>query len=174
MAEQDRPFIDFIKDQGKLNLIGAEVGVLYGINAKHLLQALNIKKLYLIDPYVTYPEYLDLKQPFAAVARDIANKKLGPYIKKIDWKIMKSADAVHLIPNDLDFVYIDGNHAYEYVKNDILLYYPKVKKGGVFGGHDYYNAPPAREVKKAVDEWVAENNLKLFTGNCDWWVVKNE
>lgn len=172
MAEQDRPFIDFIKDQGKLNLIGAEVGVLYGINAKHILQDLNIKLLYLIDPYIPYPEYLDIKTSFATYAQNLADKNLDPYKNKIDWKIMMSADAVNLIPNDLDFVYIDGNHAYEFVKEDIKNYWPKIKKGGVIGGHDYYNQPPAREVKKAVDEWVAENNLKLYTGNCDWWVVK--
>ncbi|GAI57889.1 unnamed protein product [marine sediment metagenome] len=83
-----------------------------------------------------------------------------------------SADAVNLIPDNLDFVYIDGNHAYEFVKEDIKNYWPKVKKGGVFGGHDYYNLSKAREVKKAVDEFVKENKLKLFTGNIDWWVVK--
>ena len=47
-----------------------------------------------------------------------------------------SEDAVDDIPEKLDFVYIDGNHAYEYVKKDIGLYYPKLKKGGVIGGHD--------------------------------------
>lgn len=172
MAEQDRPMIDFIKSQNKSNLVGAEVGVLNGINAEHILQTLNIKKLYLIDPYQAYPEYLDLKGPIFSFAKQRADKKLAPYINKIDWKIMKSADAVHLIPDNLDFVYIDGNHAYEYVKEDIKNYWLKVRPGGVFGGHDYYNQPPAREVKKAVDEWVAENNLKLFTGEVDWWVIK--
>lgn len=37
----------------------------------------------------------------------------------------------------LDFVYIDANHAYDFVKQDIELWYPKVKKGGYVGGHDY-------------------------------------
>ncbi|GAH48299.1 unnamed protein product [marine sediment metagenome] len=82
MPEQDRPFIDFIKDQGKLNLIGAEIGVLYGINAKHLLQALNINKLYLIDPYIPYPEYLDIKGPFAQYAQRVADKNLKPFLEK--------------------------------------------------------------------------------------------
>lgn len=37
----------------------------------------------------------------------------------------------------LDFVYIDANHAYDYVVQDINLWYPKVKKGGYLCGHDY-------------------------------------
>ena len=39
--------------------------------------------------------------------------------------------------NSLDFVYIDANHAYDYVVQDIELWYPKVKKGGFICGHDY-------------------------------------
>ena len=46
----------------------------------------------------------------------------------------------------LDFVYIDANHAYDFVVEDIKLWFPKLKKGGVFSGHDYldmdwYNDP---------------------------------
>jgi hypothetical protein len=37
----------------------------------------------------------------------------------------------------LDFVYIDANHAYSFVKQDISLWWPKVKKGGWICGHDY-------------------------------------
>ena len=36
-----------------------------------------------------------------------------------------------------DFVYIDANHAYDFVIQDIELWYPKVKKGGYLLGHDY-------------------------------------
>lgn len=39
----------------------------------------------------------------------------------------------------LDFVYIDANHAYDYVVQDIKLWFPKVKKGGYLCGHDYLN-----------------------------------
>lgn len=39
----------------------------------------------------------------------------------------------------LDFAYIDANHAYSFVKQDIELWWPKVKKGGWLCGHDYIN-----------------------------------
>lgn len=168
-----RPMTQFIKDQGKSDLIGLEIGNLYGYNARNILDNLSIKKLYLVDPYTLYSEYLDIKSPFAWHAEKVSKEKLALHIDKIIRIKKMSWDAVDEIPDNLDFIYIDGNHSYEYVKKDILLYYPKIKTGGVFGGHDYYNQGEAREVKKAVDEWVAENNLKLFTAECDWWVIKN-
>jgi predicted O-methyltransferase YrrM len=55
----------------------------------------------------------------------------------------------------LDFVYIDGLHTYEGVKNDIELWLPKVKKGGYIGGHDY-GSKHHPGVKPAVDEMLGE------------------
>lgn len=47
-----------------------------------------------------------------------------------------SENAVNDIPNDIDFLYIDGNHQYEYVLQDLTLYYPKVKKNCYIIGDD--------------------------------------
>ena len=171
-----RPAIKYISKMGKKDLVGAEIGVLHGFNAENILQTLPMKKLYLIDSYQTYPEYLDIKTPVFSRVRKDAEKRLAPFADKIVWAIMKSSEAVVAIPSNLDFVYIDGNHAYKYALQDIRNYWPKVKKGGVLCGHDYYNTTKAREVKKAVDEFVLENDLKLYHifggGLCDWWVVK--
>ena len=59
---------------------------------------------------------------------------------KIQFIKLTSEQAIRLsclIPNDLDFVYIDGNHDYDYVKKDLELYYPKLKGGGVLGGDNF-------------------------------------
>ena len=70
-----------------------------------------------------------------------------------------SLDAAKLFEDEFfDFIFIDASHKYEDVKNDLNAWYPKLKKGGFFAGHDY---PSWEEVKKAVDEWVTENNYKL-------------
>ena len=50
----------------------------------------------------------------------------------------------------LDFVFIDAAHDYFNVKNDILAWYPKIKKGGFIGGHDYAGNFPG--VNQAVEE----------------------
>ena len=56
-----------------------------------------------------------------------------------------------MFPNEsLDFVFIDAGHMYEEVKEDISLWLPKVKPGGVISGHDYSNKWPG--VAAAVNE----------------------
>jgi len=52
--------------------------------------------------------------------------------------ITKSTQGADLFQdNSLDFVYIDANHAYDYVVEDMEKWYPKVKNGGYLIGHDY-------------------------------------
>lgn len=63
--------------------------------------------------------------------------------------------------NTLDFVFIDANHVYEAVKDDLQAWFSKVKTGGIIAGHDYYNDPG---VKKAVDEFFGEENIQLGEG----------
>ena len=73
----------------------------------------------------------------------------------------KSNEAVNIFEDgSLDFVYIDGLHTYEGVKNDIELYLPKVKKGGYIAGHDY-GSKHFPGVKDAVDEhFIPDKSFK--------------
>jgi hypothetical protein len=65
----------------------------------------------------------------------------------------------------LDFVFIDASHEYEDVIKDLLLWYPKIKKGGVLAGHDYYpNREWGQDVFKAVHELF--NNVVGTDENC--------
>lgn len=66
--------------------------------------------------------------------------------------IRKTSDDAfaELADQQFDVIYIDGNHAYEYVKRDILNYQTLVKPRGFITGHDYGNAWIG--VKKAVEE----------------------
>ena len=154
-----------LKHYQKKGLYVAEIGVDYGSNAKNMLKFLPIKKLYLIDPY---DEKLD------GVVGDERFKKakkfLLKYTNQIEFIKKKSTDAVNDIPDDLDFIYIDGNHDYNSVKKDIELYFTKVTKGGILGGHDFWGNQIG--VCKAVLEFVKNNNLQLHGELTDWWVVK--
>lgn len=47
--------------------------------------------------------------------------------------------AKYIHDESLDICYIDGDHKYTNVKNDIQNYLPKVKKGGILAGHDCEN-----------------------------------
>ena len=57
----------------------------------------------------------------------------------------------------LDFVFIDASHEYEDVKADIMAWMPKVKRGGVLAGHDYYvNYDYFPGVKRAAKECLVD------------------
>ena len=88
----------------------------------------------------------------AAFLANIKRFNLEPVIYK-----MAGDEAAKLIASgSLDLCFIDANHSYEAVKSDLGTWEPKVKKGGVIGGHDYngpmYPNPSWPGVKKAVDE----------------------
>ena len=68
--------------------------------------------------------------------------------------------------NSVDFVFIDADHNYESVKKDILSWLPKMKKGGIMSGHDYFNNTCG--VKQAVDEIFP--NVVIGTNNI--WMVE--
>jgi predicted O-methyltransferase YrrM len=62
-----------------------------------------------------------------------------------------SFEAVDDIENgSCDLVFIDGNHSYQCVKDDIHWYLPKVKQGGILCGHDFHPRFPG--VIQAVEE----------------------
>jgi len=168
-----RPMTRFMMKYFKeKKLVGSEIGVSKGTNSCSMLDALPIKKMYLIDPY---DPWLDNSPDEGYIKRDygphkkIAEKNLKRYRDKCIFITKTSDKAIDDIKDMLDFIYIDGNHTYEYVKKDIELYYPKVKKGGVVGGHDF---SAAWGVPKAVIEFAKKQNTELYGWDNDWWIIK--
>ena len=174
-----RPMIRFLKASRKKDLVGAEIGVRDGWNALDILENLSIKKLYLIDPYMAYADYKESQdmhnyQKWIDEKKKVAKKALRKYKNKIVWINDFSDKAISRIKEDLDFVYIDGNHQYGFVKKDIELYYPKVKKGGIIGGDDYYLCDESKAsnfgVVEAVNKFFKIKNINFM--HRDWWVIK--
>ncbi len=135
----------------------AEIGVWKGHMSLTLLHYLpSIKNYHLVDPWVNYGEYKrsgDAKANDALVlAQNICKGRLDDFNHKLIWHKKFSIEAANEIDDQsLDIVFIDGNHAYEYVKQDIELWKPKVKTGGILAGHDldWKDAPGVRQ---AVEE----------------------
>lgn len=152
---------DVMKNRG---LKGAEVGVAEGIHAKNILKTLRMDPLWLIDPYDTY-YYKGALQDSSAYF-EIAKHRLRDFEHKIFW--VRSPETVLPIAteNQFDFIYIDANHEYPAVVEDLTRYYPLIREGGVLCGHDYN----LYGVKRAVNEFSAANNLELETAHLDWWI----
>ena len=166
----------------KNNLVqaGAEVGVRYGKNAARILKKWKGKNIFLID---TWPD-IEIK--------NLAIERLDIYKNKCKFIHSSSVDALKQFNNEsLDFCYIDASHKYNDVKLDIENWWLKVKRGGILCGHDYsineelwLRKNPGRKswphigTKKAVDEFIDENNLNVHidimkdTEPTSWYIKK--
>ena len=169
-----RPMIEFVAKNYSHPLCIAEIGVFFGTNARRMFKKLDVETMFLIDPYEKYQEYAKEKKVLTFLPKSFkpALKVLSRYADRVVPLQMSSEDAIDFIPDNLDMVYIDGNHAYEYVKKDIELYYPKVKIGGIIGGHDIEGNSLWVDVQRAVFEFADKNNLQVNVRKPDWWIIK--
>ena len=127
-----------ILSENKLNGKGVEIGVFKGQFSKHILENWD-GKLYLIDPWRGIEDYIDASNHHnhPSAFADTMNSISGYEDRAIMIRCL-STQAVDLFDDEsLDFVYIDGDHSYDNVKEDMELWFPKLKKGGLFSGHDY-------------------------------------
>jgi predicted O-methyltransferase YrrM len=140
---------------------GAEIGVLYGDTSEYLLKELPDLTLYSVDPYLEYNDYKeDRNQNSLSEYEQITRSKLARFGNRSEIMKMFSLDAAKLIPDEsLDFVFIDANHDYEFVKEDINAWFPKVRRDGIVSGHDYKSF---EGVTKAVDEFCLAKNIQGF------------
>jgi hypothetical protein len=184
------------------NPIGVEIGVFKGEFSKEIINKTNMT-LYMVDVWkeLEDSEYLDSSnhRNHVTVFEDTMTSISGLEDRGI--MIRGKSSTVSKLFNDesLDFIYIDANHAYDYVKEDIDIWYPKLRRGGILSGHDYinmdwYNDPNFLPNKKdkhiwsnetfyhgifgvnpAVDEFCVENKYVLNKTDewfGTWWFVK--
>ncbi len=72
---------------------------------------------------------------------------------------LTSEEAADQFEDDsLDMVYIDADHSYQEAIADCRAWYPKVKPGGIFAGHDFQTP----QVRKAVREMAAEKGKDIY------------
>jgi len=142
---------------------GAEIGVWKGLNAIELFNHIKGLKLYLIDPYINH-DYVRKKRKESSI--ELAHTKAHKLLENQngEWIQDMSENAIKIIKdNSLDFVYIDAEHTYNAVMQDIILWVRKVKKGGIIAGHDYFNDKKHKcMVKTAVNDYAKANRIERF------------
>lgn len=113
---------------------GAEIGVAEGRNAIDMLAAVPSLHLTCVDPWRGYGRY---SQELCDRRYELATKNLAG--RNVTIMRMTSLEASQQVENgSLDFVYIDGDHRFDAVMMDIILWAPKVRRGGIIAGHDAY------------------------------------
>lgn len=178
-------YYDFLPELiNKHNLeVGVEIGVAFGGHAEAILKKSNIATLYGVDPYLEYAGFLhnffglnvaqNKKQKYWDILFYLTKKRLSGFGKRsILIRDFSNNAANKFENNSLDFIFIDGNHTYNSVKEDLESWCDKIKTGGFFVGDDYH----LPEVKKAVDEFSQKLNLQVHidqTINRIWYICKS-
>lgn len=144
-----------------------EIGMAMGFHIETILKEFDDVKCYAIDPYVPYDPTdsfndigkiepsLSTQENFDLFCKSVINR-LSVY-KNFE-HIRQSSDVAHSKFEDssIDLIFIDGDHTYDAVKKDCNFWWNKLKSGGIMCWDDYHWTG----VKKAVDEFCNENNLK--------------
>lgn len=144
--------------------VGAEVGVELGRFARSLVRKVPDLKLYGIDPWVRYEDQFNEHDPDEFYKQTV--KDCTPYnielIRKTSMEAVKDFE-----DESLDFVYIDGNHNFRYVTDDIDEWSKKVRKGGVVSGHDFVFE------KNAHAGYVVRDWTEIY-GIDPWYIIEEE
>lgn len=154
----------------------AEIGVWEGDFSARILEINKPRLLHLVDPwrYESDEVYKDawyggkkaINQEQMDAVYDRVTKRFATQVRAGTVVIHRSAssEAVSAFADGyFDWIYIDGNHLYEFVKLDLELWRPKVKPGGYITGDDYTDREDLwyrGGVKKAVDDFASRNNYE--------------
>jgi len=133
----------------------AEIGAYYGDTAIRVIGP----GVFEGQPYARFDEYLIVDVVVRPCLLELEQK--FPFVKCLK---MPSVEAAELVEDGhFELIFIDANHAYDYVKADILAWYPKLKKGGWVVLHDYFADGKAlpQGPKQAVDEIFGEDFLLM-------------
>lgn len=163
---------------------GAEIGVAFGENAEVIMRSGALDRIVLVDPW----DYVPGQNPigFADAIKDWRGcfnyclDKMRPFGSRV-WMLQSpSVEAAAMFKDgSFDFIYIDANHARPYIDQDLAAWWPKLRDGGIFGGHDYHMVE--REdyscgVKAAVDEFFTGQDRYIHVTTADqdpsWYTIK--
>jgi len=158
-------FPQFLKDMGYKN--GVEIGV-YKAEMHNRFKDVGLDMIG-VDPYMEdLADNPTSKQPRQDFLYSEAIRKGVNLIRKT------SMDAVEDFEDEsLDFVYIDGNHRFKYVAEDLVEWHKKVRKGGCVSGHDYTHPKSHKDFFSIQVMFVVDAFVKHYAIN-NWYVVGAE
>lgn len=150
----------------------AEIGVATGEFSKYILHHTDPRSLHLIDPWERQ-EAANYTDDPNNVAQEEADRRHAAVVSLFAVAIGRGALHVHrnysveasaqFPDGHFDWIFIDGNHTYEAVRDDLRAWAPKIKPDGIILGHDFANTDWTRSVHFGVVEAVQE-----FCRDTEW------
>jgi predicted O-methyltransferase YrrM len=147
-----------------------EVGAFYGANILSVANTYGLhseSKLYCIDPWEDYDEYPEYKTQQSTIydsfMKNIENS--GVKDKIVVRRGYSSSEIPKLPDNFFDIIYIDGNHEPEYVLEDAVLSFRKLKTNGIMVFDDYgWGGPDLTQ--RGIDGFLSGYHKRVrFLGN---------
>ncbi len=142
-----------------------EIGAFYGANLFSVAKTYGLHKesqLYCIDPWEDYSDYPEYKHQQGRIYDAfLRNVESSGDKEKIIIKRGYSHTEIPLLPNDFfDIIYIDGNHEPEYVLEDAVLSFRKLKKDGIMIFDDYgWGGPDLTQ--KGIDGFLSGYHKRI-------------
>jgi hypothetical protein len=153
---------------------GLEIGVCRGENiARFLEDCPNIAHIDAVDPFTAYNDPNGgMDQAMMDTFHALAVKNFSACPDRVTLHKMRSVDFARTVPEHFyDYIFIDGDHSYEAVRDDIAAWYPKLKSGGLFCGHDVL----VKDVQRAIVEFRDAHGITAPVKLCDhtvWYWAK--
>lgn len=148
---------------------GIEIGSFEGTYSKYILENWP-GHLYLVDVWrkLDYTEYTDgSNKPNAKKIINNVFDNLSGFEDRSTIIRTTSEQAVSIFrDNFFDFIYIDANHKYKYVIIDLILWYPKLRPGGIMAGHDFiadYSLEKC-DINGDTHVWLDNNGVSEYAG----------
>jgi len=158
------------------NGVFVEIGTHTGDFADFILGNSTNSILYCIDPYLSYNDYDDTLNFITGnhTFNETKHRLESKYGERVKFIRKLSIDAVNDIPQEIDFLYIDGNHRYSYVLKDLELFYPLVKPNCYVVGDDAVDVDDSRRNENGdlLMQWSADSYghygvIKAFREFCE-------
>lgn len=149
---------EFMFNLGKMSKLGAEIGSFKGLSAFIVGSGMSLNggSYYCIDTFKAENPELQDEDTFIAFSQAI--KGLEHIIKPV-MALSCDQKALVTVPNNLDFVYIDGAHDEENVWKDTVNYYDKVRKGGLLLFHDHTWVTVKAGIDRAIKDLAAQGAI---------------
>lgn len=168
-----------VRELVKPGSIGAEIGVYRGDFSKDIYAICDPKMIYLIDAWEKYPEYENdsLCHTNQDGNYNDTKSQMAHAIKAGRCEVIRGrSHPVSLTwHTPLDWIFLDANHAYEFVADDLRDWSRFIKPDGVFMLHDFTETSAGAiqmnfGVVRAVNEFCENNNWAIthITQEPDW------